>query len=485
MADFLLTWGIAPSANNGFIALEYREYGTSTWIQYGGVLTPGSTSGFIYGLDDNTVYEFRVVNNCFSGDDSPSNLLEQYVVECPVFKQLESVTCSTIDFAVEELGGNITSYTVTLYDVGNPVPLDSFSFPATGLIGNTLGGVFTDLYPGKTYEVKITFVIQGASAYTITTCPRYSVTVDTAPVCPPVEEVDATSVGTSLTVNWTEPTPAASNGYIIYYRPAGSTVAYSSTTASTGDTSVVITIPSGVDYEGYVVAVCDPCCTHPVPLCQNYSSQETFLTTENNITVMNSYNNTLTIEDVTGGTIGALTLGLGYGASTSGNHGVFTDTIDFTVSGDSTVTGDGHLSIYVNGVLVDCIDIPAADYSVSEFIQSSSVITVGATDIIDVVLENGPCTPAIPPTSLGMVNVGTAFNTGGAGDICSGTITVPNVYLAAPNTDLSYHIVAYTDAALTTPLTGYNYINSPITGTTWNINSSTGLIGTSLLLGCV
>ena len=37
----------------------------------------------------------------------------------------------------------------------------------------------------------------------------------------------------------------------------------------------------------------------------------------------------------------------------------------------------------------------------------------------------------------------------------------------------------YSDAALTIPLTGYIYISETVSGTIWNINSSTGVIGTS------
>jgi hypothetical protein len=42
----------------------------------------------------------------------------------------------------------------------------------------------------------------------------------------------------------------------------------------------------------------------------------------------------------------------------------------------------------------------------------------------------------------------------------------------------------YSDAALTTPLTGNIYISEVISGTIWNINSSTGVIGTSTGIIC-
>jgi hypothetical protein len=42
----------------------------------------------------------------------------------------------------------------------------------------------------------------------------------------------------------------------------------------------------------------------------------------------------------------------------------------------------------------------------------------------------------------------------------------------------------YTDAALTIPLSGNIYISEVISGTIWNIDSSTGLIGSSTGLSC-
>ena len=42
----------------------------------------------------------------------------------------------------------------------------------------------------------------------------------------------------------------------------------------------------------------------------------------------------------------------------------------------------------------------------------------------------------------------------------------------------------YTDASLTSPLIGYNYISELAAGTIYNINSGTGVIGTSTFTAC-
>ena len=42
----------------------------------------------------------------------------------------------------------------------------------------------------------------------------------------------------------------------------------------------------------------------------------------------------------------------------------------------------------------------------------------------------------------------------------------------------------YTDAFLSTPLVGYNYISESLSGTIWNIDSGTGVIGSSTFTSC-
>ena len=62
------------------------------------------------------------------------------------------------------------------------------------------------------------------------------------------------------------------------------------------------------------------------------------------------------------------------------------------------------------------------------------------------------------------------------GSICSQTpVTVYTVSGAGFTTGDT----VYTDNTLTTPLIGYNYISELITGTIFNINNGTGVIGTS------
>lgn len=62
------------------------------------------------------------------------------------------------------------------------------------------------------------------------------------------------------------------------------------------------------------------------------------------------------------------------------------------------------------------------------------------------------------------------------GSICSAQEQV--VFIANGNT-FTTGTTVYTDAGLTNPLVGFTYLSETVSGTVWNINSSTGVIGTS------
>lgn len=486
MADFNLSWAIAGSTNNGLQTIQYRHYGDSLWTTYS-TEAAGVITKTIVGLDDNKVYEFRIVNNCLTGEINPSNMLEQVVKVCPVFKQLTSEFCGEIEFAVEEIiGGDIIDYTINLYYPGNPTPIASYFALATNIPGATISDVFSNLLPNTTYQANIVLHIQGSILYTLT-CPKTNITTIAAEVCDPITELLVAfgeGGSPSLEFTWTEPSPAPTNGYILYFRPVGSSAAYTQQAISSGEAGVTITgILSNTDYEGYIVSVCDACCTLPNPLCNNYSVHVPFETNDYNVIIGNSYYNTLTITGVTAG-IGFSYSGVGvaYNETYHGHHEPLSHTIDITVAGDSTVSGNGHINILVNGTIVDCVDIPAGDYSGSEFSISSGIITLIDTDILTLSFENGDCMPIPPPTMLENIIVGTTVGTGVLGNICTATIT-ETIYLDPIYTDIVTGCIAYTDSILTTPLTGYNYIGDT-TGLVYNINSATGLVGSVSVTQC-
>lgn len=406
MADFLLSWAIAGSPNNGLQNVQYRQQGTTIWTTYS-TEALGVTTKTIIGLDDNVVYEFRIVNNCATGATSPSNTLEQVDKVCPVFKQLESTNCGEITFNFQEpnpASPDIVDYTINLYQLGNPTPIDSYFVLATNVPGASISNTFTNLSGNTTYQVNIVMHIQGSILYTLV-CPKQNVTTIAADPCDPITDLTA-ELGpgirpgeVDLTLTWTPPSPVPANGYIVYYRRVG-TSTYSQIVVSNIESSIVISdVLDGYDYEGYIVAVCEPCCT--LPGCENLSAQVEFETISYNIKVVNNQNSGLEIASVLTTTgVPPLTGDIAnisyvnlvtYGETVNGSHVGFTDTFDFEIIG--TIAFASKINILNNGGIIECITIPAGTYTTfAPLVISSTILTTYLlNDQIMIVAEDLAC----------------------------------------------------------------------------------------------
>lgn len=65
--------------------------------------------------------------------------------------------------------------------------------------------------------------------------------------------------------------------------------------------------------------------------------------------------------------------------------------------------------------------------------------------------------------------------------ICS---DVEKVVFISSSSSIGTGVTVYTDAGLTVPLVGYSFFTETVSGTIWNINNSTGVIGTSTGNSC-
>jgi hypothetical protein len=406
MADFLLSWAIAGSANNGLQTVQYRQYGTSTWLNYS-TEALGVTTKTVIGLNDNAVYEFRIVNNCATGATSPSNVLEQVDKVCPVFKQLESTNCGEIEFNFQEPNPaslDIVDYTVNLYQLGNPTPIDSYVAVASHVPGASISHTFTNLTGNTTYQANIVMHIQGSILYTIV-CPKQNVTTIAADPCDIITDLTA-DLGPgllpgdiNLTLTWTPPSPVPANGYIVYYRRVGSSTYLQQIIGNTESSIILSSMTPGFDYEGYIVSVCDPCCT--LPGCSNLSAQVPFQTESYNIRVINSQNGGLEIAAVLTTTgVPPLTGDIAnisyvnlvtYGETITGSHAGFTDTFYFEIIG--TIPFASKINILNNGAIIECITIPAGTYTtLTPLVISSTILTTYlVTDQIMIVAEDLAC----------------------------------------------------------------------------------------------
>jgi len=398
MADFTLSWSIAGSTNNGLQTVQYRHYGDTAWTTYS-TEAVGVITKTIIGLDDNTVYEFRIVNNCTTGETNPSNLIEQVDKVCPTFKSLGSSFCGSIAAAVEAFASpDIVDYTINLYQLGNPTPIASYTETAP-IIDGEVNYTFTNLNANTTYQANIVIHIQGSVLYTLI-CPKTNVTTAAAEPCDPITDLTA-ELGPGadeLTLTWTPPSPVPANGYIVYYRRVGSSTYLQQIVSNSVSTILLSGLTPGYDYEGYVVCVCEPCCD--LPGCENLSVQVPFETTSNNVRVINSQSDGL--EFVTVLTTAGTPLFTGdvadisyvdpvlYGQTVTGGHAGFTDTLYFEIRGTSTF--DAKINILKNNVLVECITIPVGIYTPAGLPVTSVVVTTYAiTDEITIVLENSGC----------------------------------------------------------------------------------------------
>jgi hypothetical protein len=58
------------------------------------------------------------------------------------------------------------------------------------------------------------------------------------------------------------------------------------------------------------------------------------------------------------------------------------------------------------------------------------------------------------------------------------------VYTASSAATISPLMPLFLDDALTVPVTGYSYVSDPIVGTIYNLNSTTGIIGSNTGQSC-
>lgn len=125
--------------------VQYRVVGSSTW---GGDAIVGAsvTSHTFNGLADNTVYEFRVTNQCAGGIPTAStNIPTAAGLTCPVVSV--NGTTNSITYSFNHLGANVTRYVVELLDSGgvNVVASKTHNSPS-GVVSDTFTGVSSGNY---------------------------------------------------------------------------------------------------------------------------------------------------------------------------------------------------------------------------------------------------------------------------------------------------------------------------------------------------
>lgn len=169
-----LTW--TPAAGGGTQTVQFQIEGSSTWISYSTVGPTINNLG-VTGLNYNTLYNFRVINNCPTG--STTQVVGQsYVIQCVTPVITPSSSSAQVQFF--NLGGTIDTYTVNLLNASSLAIL--FSNVLVGPFPASLNTSFVGLTALTSYAVQIipsTFGISNNS------CTTVSFTTTNTPVVPP------------------------------------------------------------------------------------------------------------------------------------------------------------------------------------------------------------------------------------------------------------------------------------------------------------
>lgn len=168
-----LTW--APAAGGGTQTIQFKPVNSTTWITFDTVGTTISTQG-ITGLEYNTLYDFRVVNNCPTG--STTQVVGQdIVIQCPNLLIIPSDTTASVQFF--HLGGTIDQYNVYLLDVSSGTILQTQTPVAP--FDPTITLIFSGLSPLTVYNVKIN---PGSGGIMKTNCTTTTFKTTNTPNCP-------------------------------------------------------------------------------------------------------------------------------------------------------------------------------------------------------------------------------------------------------------------------------------------------------------
>lgn len=177
--NIILNW--TPGAGAVSQDVQYKLSTSGTWITFQNV--SGSTNTItINGLQDNRIYDFRVITNCAGGTPAPSTPTQQINIVCPVVTTTPSDT--SVAYSFSELGGSITAYTVKLFSSDGLTEISSQTPSGT----TTRSGTFTGLTQNTSYKIR---VLIAAGTFN-KTCGFVDFTTTNTPTCNAPTGVTAT-----------------------------------------------------------------------------------------------------------------------------------------------------------------------------------------------------------------------------------------------------------------------------------------------------
>lgn len=166
-----LSWTIGVGATSQNV--QYKLSTSSTWITFSTV-AGSTTTETVTGLNDNLLYNFRIISICSGGQPAPSAVVTKINIICP--SVTTTVTSTTISYSFNEIGGDINSYVVKLFNSAGTAEVTTSTPTGT----TTRTGTITGLVASSTYKLR---VVPTAGSITKTDCPFVNVTTAAPPVC--------------------------------------------------------------------------------------------------------------------------------------------------------------------------------------------------------------------------------------------------------------------------------------------------------------
>jgi hypothetical protein len=182
-----LNWTPAGGINSTGQQVQYKLMNDVDWTTYATVGPTVSTLS-IPNLDDNRVYQFRIVNVCSVGGPTTSGTHELIQMICPSVS-ITNLTHDTVSYSLSAISipRDIDLVEVKLFNDQNV----QVSVVTHNNISQ-LTGTFSGLQQQTTYQIEVTLKATGQNAIYTKTCPRVNVTTALTPICYPPDNVVAT-----------------------------------------------------------------------------------------------------------------------------------------------------------------------------------------------------------------------------------------------------------------------------------------------------
>lgn len=323
-------------------------------------------------------------------------------------------------------------------------------------IDNAVNNPYTSVSPNPITSPAILATDIPNGEYEIESTPVYAdgrpcaPTVDYTPGCATLISINAYITGNNLVIQYLAPPDAPKVRLTASYPNGGGSVANYVNNGS----NVVIPIPANIygDIQVSGQSVCDEGSGF-------YSGQSATVTVTrllNNLSFFNNANG-ITLTGVNGVTGYVLSQFIAYGETQEGNHQAFFGGFSIGFSGTPGANSSATLSL--NGTQIQCVNVPNTNGGTISF----SSVSYASTDQINVAFVPGSCGNQLVISA----------NTIGADEsaACAGSPTV--MYSSAP---VGTGTIVYFNSTLTNPVTGFLILKDS-TGTLYNINTSTGEIG--------